>query len=294
MLTPGPQQGDATGPAAATPNAYGGVSLRAPAGPGSGSASTAPMPPEKVRANHVTFRYGDQVALDDVSLSIYENRVTSFMGPSGCGKSTLLRVFNRMYDLYPGQHVEGEVLLDGVNILADPVDINWLRSRVGMVHQAPAPFPMSIWDNVAFGIRIYEDLSGAALSDRVEEALRRAALWDEVKDQLKASGLSLSGGQQQRLCIARTIAVQPQVILLDEPCSALDPGSTSKIEDTIDGLKTDHTVVIVTHNLQQAARVSDFTAFIFLGRVIEFGPTADLFLKPQDERTQRFVSGRAG
>ncbi len=302
VLTSGPDATETGASAAPEPGApggrastaHGGVHLRNRRAPGFGGVSAAGRPKEKVRANHLTFRYGDQVALDDVSVSIYEHRVTSFMGPSGCGKSTLLRVFNRMCDLYPDQHVEGEVLLDGVNILSKQVDISRLRSRVGMVHQAPAPFPMSIWENVAYGIRIYEKISGAALNDRVEAALRRAALWDEVKDQLKASGLGLSGGQQQRLCIARTIAVQPEVILMDEPCSALDPGSTERIEDTIDKLKVDHTVVIVTHNLQQAARVSDFAAFMFLGRLIEFGPTADVFQKPQDERTLRFVTGRAG
>jgi phosphate transport system ATP-binding protein len=253
-----------------------------------------PVRPTKLSASHISFRYGDQLALSDVSVPLYLNTVTAFMGPSGCGKSTLLRVFNRMHELYPDQHVQGEVLLDGCNVLSAAVDVNTLRACVGMVFQQPAPFPMSIYENVAFGVRLYETLSRGAMADRVEEALRRAALWDEVKDMLSASGLGLSGGQQQRLCIARTIAVRPEVILLDEPCSALDPASTAKIEETIAELKVDHTVAIVTHNLQQAARVSDYTAFMYLGRLVEFGPTVQVFTEPRDERTLHYVAGRFG
>jgi phosphate transport system ATP-binding protein len=258
----------------------------------SGGAGGVAVP--KITASHVTFRYGDQVALADVSVALYDGAVTAIMGPSGCGKSTLLRVFNRMHELYPNQHVEGEVLFHGVNVLGGAVDVNRLRADVGMVFQQPAPFPMSIYDNVAFGVRLYERLSRADLNERVEQALRRAALWDEVKDTLRSSGLALSGGQQQRLCIARAIAVQPEVILLDEPCSALDPGSTAKIEETIAELRTDHTIAIVTHNLQQAARVSDYAAFMYLGRLVEFGTTRQMFEAPRDERTSRYVAGRFG
>jgi phosphate transport system ATP-binding protein len=227
-------------------------------------------------------------------LSLYRNTVTAFIGPSGCGKSTLLRVLNRMYDLYPNQRAEGEVVFDGENILAPKQDLNLLRSRVGMVFQKPTPFPMSIFENIAFGIRLYEKLSSAELGQRVEHALRRAALWDEVKDKLNVNGLSLSGGQQQRLCIARTVAVKPEVILLDEPCSALDPISTAKIEELIDELKADYTIVMVTHNMQQAARVSDFTAFMYLGELIETGTTQKMFTSPNDRRTQDYITGRFG
>jgi phosphate transport system ATP-binding protein len=220
--------------------------------------------------------------------------VTAFIGPSGCGKSTLLRVLNRMYDLYPNQRAEGEVIFDGENVLAPAQDVNLLRSRIGMVFQKPTPFPMSIFENVAFGIRLYEKLSKAELSYRVEHALRRAALWEEVKDKLNVNGLSLSGGQQQRLCIARTVAVKPEVILLDEPCSALDPISTARIEELIDELKADYTIVMVTHNMQQAARVSDFTAFMYLGSLVESGSTHKLFTSPGDRRTQDYITGRFG
>ncbi len=253
-----------------------------------------PSPPVKLAARHVNFRYGDEIALTDVSVSLYANRVTAIMGPSGCGKSTLLRTFNRMHELYPDQHVEGEILLDGANILTVESDVNVLRSRVGMVFQQPAPFPMSIYENVAFGIRLYERLPREELDDRVEAALRRAALWAEVKDMLSASGLGLSVGQQQRLCIARTIALEPEVILLDEPCSALDPASTEKIEETIAELKANHTIAIVTHNLQQAARLADYTAFMYLGRLIEFGPTGQVFKSPRDARTRDYVAGQFG
>ncbi len=249
---------------------------------------------EKLRASHVTFRYGKIIALKDVCVPIYANKVTAFMGPSGCGKSTLLRIFNRIYDLYPGQHVEGEALLDGENILAPGIDVNILRSRVGMVYQKPTPFSMSVYENVAFGIRLHEKLGQRDLDEHVENALRQAALWDEVKDILPQSGLGLSGGQQQRLCIARTIAAKPEVILLDEPCSSLDPISTAKIEETIDELKKSYTIAIVTHNLQQAARLSDYTAFMFLGELVEFGPTAQIFTAPRNENTKHYITGRFG
>ncbi|HUI21953.1 MAG TPA: phosphate ABC transporter ATP-binding protein PstB [Methylocella sp.] len=249
---------------------------------------------EKVRVRNLNFYYGDSLALKNVSVPIYANKVTAFIGPSGCGKSTLLRVLNRMYDLYPKQRAEGEVLLDGVNILRREQDLNLLRARVGMVFQKPTPFPMSIHDNIAFGLKLYEKLSRQELADRVEAALVRAALWGEVKDKLSASGLSLSGGQQQRLCIARTVALQPEVILLDEPCSALDPISTAKIEETIDELKANYTIAIVTHNMQQAARVSELTAFMYLGELIEFGPTAQIFTAPENKQTQNYITGRFG
>jgi phosphate transport system ATP-binding protein len=249
---------------------------------------------EKVSLRNLEFFYGDSRALKGINLPLYANRTTAFIGPSGCGKSTLLRVLNRMYDLYPGQRATGQVLFDGENLLDASVDINLLRARIGMVFQKPTPFPMSIYENIAFGIRLYERLPRAEMDARVEHALRRAALWDEVKDKLASSGLGLSGGQQQRLCIARTVAVKPEVILFDEPCSALDPISTAKIEELIDELKQDYTIVIVTHNMQQAARVSDFTAFMYLGELIEFGPTATLFTTPRDKRTQAYITGRFG
>jgi phosphate transport system ATP-binding protein len=249
---------------------------------------------EKISIRNLSFYYGDAMALKNLSLPLYENKVTAFIGPSGCGKSTLLRVLNRMYDLYPSQRAEGEVLLDGVNILSPALDVNLLRARIGMVFQKPTPFPMTIYENIAFGIRLYERIPRAELDARVEQSLRRAALWDEVKDKLNANGLSLSGGQQQRLCIARTVAVKPDVILLDEPCSALDPISTAKIEELIDELKSDYMIVIVTHNMQQAARVSDFTAFMYLGELVEFGPTREMFTAPNDRRTQDYITGRFG
>jgi phosphate transport system ATP-binding protein len=267
-------------------------SLEAPAAP----AQDAPAPglAEKLSVRHVSFTYGDTLAVDDVSFPVYANRVTALIGPSGCGKSTLLRIFNRMYELYPSQNAEGEVIMDGRNILDEDIDLSDLRHRVGMVFQSPAPFPMSVYDNVAYGVRLYGDPTRRQLDAAVEHALRRAALWDEVKDDLHRSGHSLSGGQQQRLCIARTLAVRPEVVLLDEPCSALDPGATAKIEETIMEMKADHTVVIVTHNLQQAARVADFTGFMYLGRLIEFGTTEQIFTNPRETRTQNFVSGRFG
>ena len=249
---------------------------------------------EKIVLRNLEFFYGDARALKSINLSLYANKATAFIGPSGCGKSTLLRVLNRMYDLYPGQRATGAVMFDGEDLLAPGQDINLLRARIGMVFQKPTPFPMSIYENIAFGIRLYEKLPKAELDARVETALRRAALWEEVKDKLPANGLSLSGGQQQRLCIARTVAVKPEVILFDEPCSALDPISTAKIEELIDELKKDYTIVIVTHNMQQAARVSDFTAFMYLGELIEFDATATLFTTPRDKRTQAYITGRFG
>jgi phosphate transport system ATP-binding protein len=248
----------------------------------------------KVSIGHLDFYYGETRALKDITLLLYQGKVTAFIGPSGCGKSTLLRILNRMYDLYPNQRAEGEVRLDGEDVLSPKQDLNLLRSRVGMVFQKPTPFPMSIFENIAFGIRLYEKLSKSELANRVEMALRRAALWDEVKDKLSANGLSLSGGQQQRLCIARTVAVKPEVILFDEPCSALDPISTAKIEELIDELKADYTIAIVTHNMQQAARVSDFTAFMYLGELVEFDTTSKIFTSPRDRRTQDYITGRFG
>jgi phosphate transport system ATP-binding protein len=249
---------------------------------------------EKILVRDLKFYYGDSLALKNITLPMYANRVTSIIGPSGCGKSTLLRVFNRMYDLYPSQRAEGEVLLDSVNILDAKQDLNLLRARVGMVFQKPTPFPMSIYENIAFGIRLYDKLTNSEMDDRVEQALNGAALWGEVKDKLDASGLSLSGGQQQRLCIARTIAIRPEVILFDEPCSALDPISTARIEEHIDELKASYTIAIVTHNMQQAARVSEFTAFMYLGELIEYGPTSDVFTAPVHKRTQDYITGRFG
>lgn len=249
---------------------------------------------EKVAIRDVCFYYGDTIALKHISLPLYERTVTAFIGPSGCGKSTLLRILNRMYDLYPRQRATGEVLLDGQNILAPGQDLNTLRARIGMVFQKPTPFPMSIYENIAFGVRLYEKLSRAEMDERVEESLRRTALWDEVRDDLHRSGMGLSGGQQQRLCIARTIAVRPQVILLDEPTSALDPISTAKIEELIYQLKTEYTIAIVTHNMQQAARVADHTAFMYLGDLVEFGPTDQIFTKPRERRTEDYITGRFG
>ena len=261
---------------------------------GTAGAPTVSNLKQKVRVRDLKFYYGDSLALKSISVPLYAHKVTAFIGPSGCGKSTLLRVLNRMYDLYPNQRAEGEVILDGVNILRPEQDLNLLRARVGMVFQKPTPFPMSIHDNVSFGIKLYQKLPKAELRDRVEAALIQAALWSEVKDKLNASGLSLSGGQQQRLCIARTVALQPEVILLDEPCSALDPISTAKIEETIDELTENYTIAIVTHNMQQAARVSEHTAFMYLGELIEFGGTAQIFTSPEKKQTQNYITGRFG
>ncbi|WP_412766140.1 phosphate ABC transporter ATP-binding protein PstB [Skermanella cutis] len=249
---------------------------------------------EKISVRNLSFFYGDYEALKNISLPLYDRKVTAFIGPSGCGKSTLLRILNRIYDLYPKQRAVGEVLLDGENILGPGIDLNLLRAKIGMVFQKPTPFPLSIYDNIAFGIRLYEKLPRDEMDGRVEQALRRAALWTEVKDKLNQSGLSLSGGQQQRLCIARAVAVNPSVLLMDEPASALDPISTSKIEELIDELKADYCICIVTHNMQQAARASDFTAFMYLGELIEYGVTEDLFTAPKQKRTEEYVTGRFG
>jgi phosphate transport system ATP-binding protein len=249
---------------------------------------------ECVTIRNLSFYYDKHQALKNISLPLYDKRVTAFIGPSGCGKSTLLRILNRIYDLYPKQRATGEVLLNGENILSPKQDLNLLRARIGMVFQKPTPFPMSIYDNIAFGIRLYEKLGHSEMDQRVEAALRRAALWTEVKDKLKQSGLGLSGGQQQRLCIARGVAVKPQVLLLDEPCSALDPISTSKIEELIDELKSDYCIVIVTHNMQQAARSADFTAFMYLGELAEYGTTEKIFTNPDNPRTQEYITGRFG
>jgi phosphate transport system ATP-binding protein len=254
------------------------------------------LPPEEVKLQmkNLNFYYGGNQALFDVTVSFAEKAVTALIGPSGCGKSTLLRTLNRMYALYPGQKASGQILLDGENMLAPGVDLARLRSRVGMVFQKPTPFPMSIFDNVAYGVRLYENLSKADMANRVEESLRRAALWDEVKDKLKESGLGLSGGQQQRLCVARGIAVKPEVLLLDEPASALDPISTARLEETIADLKSEYTVVIVTHNMGQAARLSDHTGFMYLGKLIEFGETEQLFTAPVTTRARDYITGRFG
>jgi len=248
----------------------------------------------KLEVKDLSFYYGATKALKNVSVPLYEKKVTAFIGPSGCGKSTLLRILNRIYELYPNQRAEGEVLLDGENILTTKQDLNLLRARVGMVFQKPTPFPMTIWDNIAFGIKLYEKLPRSELEGRVEDALQRAAIWTEVKDKLKESGLSLSGGQQQRLCIARTVATRPEVILLDEPCSALDPISTAKIEELIDELVKDYTIVIVTHNMQQASRTSDYTAFMYLGELIEFDVTEKVFTAPSNKKTEQYITGRFG
>jgi len=248
----------------------------------------------KVAIKSLSFYYGSVQALKDVTLDIKRNRVTAIIGPSGCGKSTLLRVLNRIYEIYPLQRAEGEVLMDGQNILSGEQDLNLLRAKVGMVFQKPTPFPMTIFDNVAFGINLYEKLSRSEMEGRVETALRRAALWEEVKDKLSASGTSLSGGQQQRLCIARSVATKPEVILLDEPCSALDPISTAKIEELIAELSTDYTIALVTHNMQQASRVSDSTAFMFLGELVEYDDTEKIFTTPSNRRTEDYITGRFG
>ena len=258
-----------------------------------GSGSAANSLPIKVQIRDVGFHYGKFHALKNVSLPLHDRRVTAFIGPSGCGKSTLLRILNRIYELYPGQTATGEVLVDGENILAAP-DLNMVRAKIGMVFQKPTPFPMSIYDNIAFGIRLYERLPKSELDDRIESALRRAALWEEVKNKLRQSGLGLSGGQQQRLCIARAIAVRPEVLLLDEPASALDPISTQRIEELIAELKSDYCIAIVTHNMQQAARSSDYTAFMYLGELIEFDETERIFTTPREKRTEDYITGRFG
>ena len=261
-------------------------SVELPLAPSAGQA--------KLSARKLGFHYGDFQALKDIDLDVPEKRVTALIGPSGCGKSTLLRVFNRIYSIYPKMRAEGEVLLDGENILAPSYSLNRLRSKVGMVFQKPVPFPMSIYDNVAYGIGHYEKLSKPDMNDRVEHALRQGALWDEVKDKLGQSALGLSGGQQQRLCIARAVALKPDVLLLDEPTSALDPISTSRIEQLVEELKKDYTIAIVTHNMQQAARVSDFTAFMYLGDLVEHAATETIFSNPSKQQTEDYITGRFG
>jgi phosphate transport system ATP-binding protein len=247
----------------------------------------------KVDIRDLSFYYGANKSLKNVTVPLHDRKVTAFIGPSGCGKSTLLRAINRIYELYPHQRAEGEIMMDGENILTLK-DMNLLRARIGMVFQKPTPFPMTIYDNVAFGINLYERMPRSELDGRIESALTRAALWGEVKDKLNASGLSLSGGQQQRLCIARTVATRPEVILLDEPCSALDPISTAKIEELIDELSSEYTIVIVTHNMQQASRASDYTAFMYLGELVEFGATEKIFTAPDNKKTEQYITGRFG
>ena len=258
------------------------------------NASPEVLSQNVLEVRNLNFYYGSFHSLKNINLDIQENSITAFIGPSGCGKSTLLRALNRMYDLYPGQRAEGQIMFDGKNILDAKQDLNLLRARIGMVFQKPTPFPMSIYDNIAFGVRLYDDLSRSEMDDRVEWALQKAAIWNEVKDKLGQSGLSLSGGQQQRLCIARGIAVKPTILLLDEPTSALDPISTGKVEELVTTLKSDYTVVIVTHNMQQAARVSDFTAYMYLGDLVEFGETEQVFFKPKRKETEDYITGRFG
>jgi phosphate transport system ATP-binding protein len=260
---------------------------------GTNTSSNAPAV-NALEIKNLNFFYGNFQGLKDINLNILERKVTAFIGPSGCGKSTLLRTLNRMYDLYPGQRAEGEIMFYGENILEPGKDVNLLRSRIGMVFQKPTPFPMSIYENIAFGVRLYERLPKAEMDERVEWALNKAALWNEAKDKLNQSGLSLSGGQQQRLCIARGVAVKPSVLLLDEPTSALDPISTAKIEELINELKKEYTIAIVTHNMQQAARVSDFTAFMYLGELVEYGKTDEIFIKPKKKETEDYITGRFG
>jgi phosphate transport system ATP-binding protein len=260
---------------------------------GSNSSTNTPAV-NAIEIKNLNFFYGSFQGLKDINLDILERKVTAFIGPSGCGKSTLLRTLNRMYDLYPGQRAEGVINFYDENILEPGKDVNLLRSRIGMVFQKPTPFPMSIYENIAFGVRLYERLSKAEMDERVEWALNKAALWNEAKDKLNQSGLSLSGGQQQRLCIARGVAVKPSVLLLDEPTSALDPISTAKIEELINELKKDYTIAIVTHNMQQAARVSDFTAYMYLGELIEYGKTDQIFIKPAKKETEDYITGRFG
>jgi phosphate transport system ATP-binding protein len=262
--------------------------------PLSGLAAVADAPKIKLSVRNLNFYYGKFHALKNISLEVPEKKVTAFIGPSGCGKSTLLRTFNRMYELYPEQRAEGEIVLDGQNLLDADQNVALIRAKVGMVFQKPTPFPMSIYDNIAFGVRLFEKLSKGEMDERVQWALTKAALWNEVKDKLQQSGNGLSGGQQQRLCIARGIAIRPEVLLLDEPCSALDPISTAKIEELIDELKADYTVVIVTHNMQQAARCSDHTAYMYLGELIEVGDTDQVFIKPSKKQTEDYITGRFG
>ncbi|OZA24016.1 MAG: phosphate ABC transporter ATP-binding protein [Hydrogenophilales bacterium 17-64-11] len=247
-----------------------------------------------MQVRNLDFFYGDFKGLNNINLDIVNKKVTAFIGPSGCGKSTLLRTFNRMYDLYPGQRAEGQILVHGKNLLDKSQDVNLVRAKIGMVFQKPTPFPMTIYENIAFGVRLYERMSKSAMDDRVEWALNKAALWGEVKDKLQKSGLSLSGGQQQRLCIARAVAVKPEIVLLDEPTSALDPISTAKIEELINELKNDYTIAIVTHNMQQAVRISDYTAFMYLGELVEFNETGTIFMRPGKKQTEDYITGRFG
>ena len=270
------------------------LATRTTAPPMPNRPNAAPGARQKVQMRNVNFYYGAAHALKNINLALHDKTVTAFIGPSGCGKSTLLRILNRIYELYPGQRATGEVIVDNENILSASLDLNLLRAKIGMVFQKPTPFPMSIHDNIAFGIRLYEKLSQSEIEERIESALRRAALWDEVKDKLKQSGLSLSGGQQQRLCIARAIAVKPEILLLDEPASALDPISTQRIEELIDELKSDYCIAIVTHNMQQAARVSNYTAFMYLGELVEFDETETIFTHPKERRTEDYITGRFG
>ena len=258
------------------------------------SQATASSQNAALQVRNLDFFYGDFQGLKNINMEVARNKVTAFIGPSGCGKSTLLRTFNRMYDLYPGQRAEGEIVFQGKNLLDKKQDVNLVRSKIGMVFQKPTPFPMTIYENIAFGVRLYERLSKSAMDDRVEWALKKAALWDEVKSKLQQNGLSLSGGQQQRLCIARAVAVKPEIVLLDEPTSALDPISTAKIEELIYELKDEYTIAIVTHNMQQAARISDYTAFMYLGELIEMDVTDQLFLKPAIKQTEDYITGRFG
>ena len=256
--------------------------------------ATIPELKNAIEVRNLNFYYGKFQGLKNINLDIAEHKVTAFIGPSGCGKSTLLRTLNRMYSLYPGQRAEGEINFYGTNVLDPKQDLNLLRARIGMVFQKPTPFPMSIYDNIAFGVKLYENLSKSDMDDRVEWALTKSALWNEAKDKLNQSGLSLSGGQQQRLCIARSVAVKPKVLLLDEPTSALDPISTGKVEELVHELKKDYTIAIVTHNMQQAARCSDFTAYMYLGNLVEYGTTEQIFFKPQRSETEDYITGRFG
>ena len=283
-----------TAPTILSPRSF--ASINAPVMSANSASTVAPnsQPAAKIQIRDLNFYYGSFRALKDISIDIPEKQVTAFIGPSGCGKSTLLRTFNRMYDLYPNMRAEGQIYLDGNDVLAKSMDVNLLRAKVGMVFQKPTPFPMSIVDNVAFGVRLYEKMSKAELAERVEWALKKAALWNEVKDKLNASGLSLSGGQQQRLCIARGVATKPEVLLLDEPTSALDPISTGAIEDLIEDLKQDYTIAIVTHNMQQAARISDYTAYMYLGDMVEMGNTDQIFTNPTQQATEDYITGRYG
>jgi phosphate transport system ATP-binding protein len=272
----------------------GGRGERSAAGAPARAGAAAPPIDAAIQVRNLDFYYGKFQGLKKVSLGIARHKVTAFIGPSGCGKSTLLRTFNRMFDLYPGQRAEGEILFNGRNVLARDQDVNLLRAKVGMVFQKPTPFPMTIFENIAFGVRLYEHLTQREMDERVEWSLRKAALWDEVKDKLQQSGLSLSGGQQQRLCIARMVAVKPEVLLLDEPTSALDPISTAKVEELVNELKSDYTIAIVTHNMQQAARISDYTAYMYIGELIEFGETNQIFIKPTKKATEDYITGRFG